>query len=125
MITDEILNRAKKHYSEILSKPLHYVEVPEWSDENGEPTKVYFRAENNLKMDQEVAALHSQGKNGEAAAMALIQRARYEDGTKMFKPSHMLQLSNNVSSQVIIRIIDEMAKITQENSLSDDEIEKN
>ena len=71
----DILTRAKLHYRDRLAEPLRFVEVEEWPDENGNPSRIYYRQSMSLQQQQEVLSLNQAGKVGEALVATLIAKA--------------------------------------------------
>jgi len=118
----DILSRAKAHYRDILSAPLQYVEVPEWLDEKGSPTKIYYRSSIPLIEQQEIAALQQAGKLGEALCATLIAKALDEDGKKLFKLVNRQEFMRQVDPDIMSRIVTQM---NQNEGLTDEQIEKN
>ena len=118
----DILSRAKAHYRDRLSAPLQYVEVPEWPDEKGEPTKIFYRSSMTLSEQQEILALNQAGKVGEALIATLIAKALDEDGKKLFKLVNRHEFMRQVDSEVIAQIVSQM---NQDEGLTDEQIEKN
>jgi hypothetical protein len=118
----EILQRAKAHYRDRLAAPLQFVEVPEWPDEKGEATKIYYRSSMTLSEQQEILALNSAGKVGEALTATLIAKALDAEGKKVFKLVNRTEFMRSVDSEVIARIVSSM---NADDGLTDEEIEKN
>ncbi len=118
----DILSRAKAHYRDVLAAALQYVEVPEWPDDKGEPTKIYYRSSIPLIEQQEIAALRAAEKYGEALCATLIAMALDEDGRKLFKLVNRQELLRQVDPDIMSRIVTQM---NQDEGLTDEEIEKN
>lgn len=118
----DILSRAKAHYRDRLAAPLQHIEVPEWPDENGEPTKIFYRASMTLAEQQEILALNQAGKVGEALIATLIAKALDENGKKVFRLVNRTELMKQVDSEIVARIVSTM---NQDDGLTDEEIEKN
>ena len=118
----EILQRAKAHYRDCLAAPLQSVEVPEWPDEKGEASKIYFRSAMTLFEQEEILALNSAGKVCEALTATLIAKGLDSEGKKLFKMVNRTEFMRSTDSAVISRIVSSM---NSENGLTDEEIEKN
>ena len=116
----DILTRAKLHYRDRLAEPLRFVEVEEWPDENGEPSRIYYRQSMSLQQQQEVLSLNQAGKVGEALVATLIAKALDADGKALFRQVHRTELMRNVDTDVISKIIQAMND--DEGTLTDDEI---
>lgn len=116
----DILTRAKLHYRDRLAEPLKYVEVDEWPDENGQPSRIYYRQSMSLQQQQEVLSLNQSGKIGEALVATLIAKALDEDGKPLFKQVHRTELMRQVDTEVISKIIQAMNE--DEGLLTDEDI---
>lgn len=100
-----ILDRARAHYDSLGSVR---IEVPEWKDENGDPTVLYaepMTLEERRKLDK--FASDSQ----EYLARLVITKALDESGNKAFKIEDKPILMKRVSDVVIARIAGEIARV--------------
>jgi hypothetical protein len=100
-----ILDRARAHYDSLGSVR---IEVPEWKDENGDPTVLYaepMTLEERRKLDK--FASDSQ----EYLARLVITKALDEDGNKAFRIEDKPILMKRVSDLVIARIAGEIARV--------------
>jgi len=103
-----ILDRATKHYRGLLDDGLRSVEVPEWEDEKGNATMIYYRSTINLLQQQKIYKLWEAKEADRAVAQTLIVRSLNADGTPMFTPSSMTVLLREVDSKTLHRIVGEM-----------------
>ena len=120
-MSSNVIDIAKNQFKERLNAGLQVIEVPEWSDENGIPLKIYYKPALNLKQQQKVLELSAQNKVSEAIAMTLVLRSLDEEGTSMFKQANMPEIMRDMDPDVVARIVSVM---TQED-LTVDQIEKN
>ena len=116
-----VLERAQAQFRERLGGGLRYLDVPEWPDADGNPTRVWFRPSLNLRQQQKILALSAQDKAAAAIAMPLILRALDEDGKPLFRQIELGEIMRGVDPDVVARIVSEM----NADELSDDELEKN
>lgn len=115
---NKVLESATSHFRTKLTAELHHIEVPEWG------TKVWFKNAVTLREQSRLIELSSQGKQVEALVESLIVKARNEDGTKMFALADKMTFLNEVDPQVIIRLVGEINRVSDDTQ-SMDEIEKN
>ncbi len=117
----DVLTRARNQFSERLSAGLQFIEVPEWKDEDGSNTKIYYKPSLNLKQQQKILELSSKDKVVEAIAMTLVLRALDENGKPLFNQSNMHEIMRECDPDVVSRIVTGM----NADDLSDDVISKN
>lgn len=103
----DILENAKRHFEERISGQMDYVLVPEWSSNEKEPLKIYYKPMNLV--DQNKIFKFVREGSLESLVETLIVRARNEDGSKMFKPVHKTEFMRQVDPRVIERICEAMA----------------
>ncbi len=101
-----ILERAKGHFRDKLSEEMKFIDVPEWGEEN-KPLRIFYKPM-NLKSQDRIFK-HVREGSLQSLAQTLIERARNEDESKMFKPVHMTEFMNAVDPEVIEHIVTEMA----------------
>lgn len=116
----DILSRAKAHFRDKLAAPLKFIEISEWPDEEGQPSKIYFRSSMTLQQQQEILSLNNQDKLAEALVATLIAKALDENGKPIFRQVHRTELLRNVDSDLISDILRRMNEEAEE--LSEDEI---
>ena len=98
------------------------IEVPEWPDEDGHPTKIFFRPVLNFLEQEEITQLVDQGKKMEAIVRTLILRARDSEGKSLFRKDQRVELMRQCDPEVIARIVTEMSEAS---TIDLEEIEKN
>lgn len=104
-----VLEKAAAHFSDIGDKDLHEIQVVEWE------TSVFFKSSssmNGLAFNKYLEYL--QAGTFESIVDQLILRARKQDGTKMFSTGDKKDMMNLISPKVIGRIVNEMARIDNE-----------
>jgi hypothetical protein len=100
-----VLDRAKAHFQ---SQELKRIEVPEWADEQGNPT-VLFSEPFTLK-DSQGLAKFAKEDGAEFVVRLIIMKAINEDGSKAFDISDKPALMNTVDPNVLNRIAAEISK---------------
>ena len=105
-----VLARAKTHFKERLAEELQSLDVPEWADENGEPTKIYFRSSMNLKQKSIILKHYQKDELDKAIAFQLIFRCRDKDGKLIFSSNQLDQILDEIDPDIASRIIAEMEK---------------
>ena len=105
-----VLERAKTHFKERLGEELQCLDVPEWPDDNGEPTKIYFRSSMNLKQKSIILKHYQKDELDKAIAFQLIFRCRDKDGKLIFNANQLDQILDEIDPDVASKIISEMEK---------------
>ena len=105
-----VLARAKTHFKERLAEELQSLDVPEWEDENGEPTKIYFRSSMNLKQKSIILKHYQKDELDKAIAFQLIFRCRDKDGKLIFNANQLDQILAEIDPDVASKIISEIEK---------------
>ena len=103
-----ILENATTHFRNKISGEMHFVEVAEWD------SKIYYKSGNTLSEEGKIMRLAQEGKTIEALVETLLQKARNEDGTKMFRPADKAVFMNEVDPSVLIRVVGEMNNTADE-----------
>jgi len=99
-----ILDRAKSHFE---AKGMKRIEVPEWKDENGNPTVLL--SEPYTLDDQRKLIKFAQDDGIEFIARLVILKAKNEDGTAAFDLSDKPTLMSKVDPMIVRRIADEIS----------------
>lgn len=91
-----ILDRAKRH---LKGEPTKIITVPEWPDDDGEPTKIYARPLTLNERNRIFAA----AKQGDLAmfAEAIILKATDENGQRLFSPAHKHTMMREIDANVL------------------------
>jgi hypothetical protein len=110
-----ILQHAKRNFA---ARPRQEIEVPEWADESGKPTTVYFKTANPATIDK--VTTESQGRSLEMCARLICLVAQDADGKPLFGPMDWDELMLSTEHKVLDRIASKMmraAKLSTEDSL--------
>jgi hypothetical protein len=99
-----VLDRAKAHFD---TKGIKRIEVPEWKDEQGNPTVLL--SEPFTLDDQRKLVKFAQDDGIEFIARLVIMKAMNEDGSKAFDLSDKPTLMSKTDPAVIRRIADEIS----------------
>jgi hypothetical protein len=101
-----ILDRAKAHFE---SQGVTKIEVPEWPDENGNPTILYSSP---LTMNDRRALRAQSGDDEQEFVIRLvIRKCELEDGVKAFDLSDKPMLMEKVDPNVLHRIANKIAEV--------------
>ena len=117
----DVLKAGKKHFSERLQEDLKSIEVPEWKDENGKPSKIYFRTSMRLSQKGILLKHYQNDEFDKAIACQLIFRCKDSKGKPLFQMNQMDQIIDELDPDVCSRIVSEM----DENLPSVDEMKGN
>ena len=115
---NKVIEKATAHFREKIGGKLQSVEVPEWG------TTIYFKNSITLREQAKLIELSSTGKQVEALVESLIVKARTEDGAKMFTPADKQIFLNEVDPTILIRVVGEINRITEDVAEAG-EVEKN
>jgi len=96
-----VLGNATKHYQNKI-KEMNSFAVPEWD------TTIYHRTITTLAQESEVIELARQNKTVEAMVVTIINKARHEDGTKMFTKHDKHTMMNEVDPAVVLRVAEQI-----------------
>lgn len=109
----DVLERAIKQFREkIAGSELLHIDVPQWPDEQGRPTLIYFRPLTALRLETFDKVVDLIRKATVMAAVdILILRALNADLTPMFKSVHRLELIKNIDPHVLLDIIARMGEL--------------
>ena len=100
-----ILDRAKAHFD---SKEIKQIQVPEWPDENGNPTVIF--SEPFTLADRKALAKYAKDDDLEFIIRLVIMKALTDDGQKIFDLADKPILMNRVDPTVITRIANQIAE---------------
>jgi hypothetical protein len=112
-----VIDFAKSHYRKQLDGEMIVIDVPEWVDENGNPTRIFIQP---VSLKEKNAIFKYQADNSlEALAETMIVRCRTEDGKLMFAKADKVHLMRSVDPDVISRIVFEINTKSPEHSVED------
>lgn len=101
-----ILDRAKAHFD---SQGVKKIEVPEWADDNGNPTILYSSP---VSMnDRKALRQAADGDEAEFMVRLVILKCELEDGSKAFDLSDKPMLMKKVDPNIIQRIASKIAEV--------------
>tara|TARA_R100001440_G_scaffold33285_1_gene52179 strand:+ start:317 stop:673 length:357 start_codon:yes stop_codon:yes gene_type:complete len=104
-----LIDKAESHFKDVLGKGLEGpIKVEEWDAE------VWYKPSTTLYEESRVIELTQAGKATEALVVTLINRARDKDGNPLFDMGDKLKLMRNVDPKIVLRIVTEFNKDTQE-----------
>jgi hypothetical protein len=102
-----ILERAKAHFSK---HDTIEITVPEWEDENGDPTILYSKP--MTLGDRRKLLKFAKEDNIEFVARLIILKAMDKDGNQAFDLGDKIHLINSVDPDVLDRIATQITKAT-------------
>lgn len=122
-----ILERAMKQYREkVEASGILSLDVPQWSDEQGKPTVIYFRPLSTLPVkDYSRVVYYAAQETVEAAVDILIVRALNSDKTPLFRSVERGELLRKIDPEVVLDIIGRMGELDSVSRNSVEEAEKN
>lgn len=109
----QVLERAFKQFRDkVAATEILHFEVPQWPDERGNPTVIYFLPLGSLRTEiySKVFDLIRRA-NVESAVDILILRALNEDKTPMFRPVNRVEMLKKVDPEVLLEIISKMGEL--------------
>ena len=111
-----ILERAKTHFESI---GVQSIEVPEWKDEDGKPTVIFW---NPINLFEKNKLFQRSDNLSDVSILAdiVILKALDKDGKKVFKLDSKMDLMTKVDSDVLSRIATAMVNV-----ISPEEVKKN
>lgn len=109
-MSQNVLQKATEHFRNRIGGEMKSIDVPEWG------TKIWFKASSNLKEQSRLIELAQAGKTVEALVETLVQRAKNEDGSRMFNMPDKVTLMNEVDPAVIIRVVADMNDVVNEDN---------
>mgnify|MGYP001303038839 FL=1 len=111
-----ILDRAKSHFENI---GVQSIEVPEWKDEDGKPTVLFW---NPINLYEKNKLFKKSDNMTDVSILAdiVVMKSLDKDGKKIFKLEDKMDLLTKVDSDVLSRIATAMIQV-----VSPDEVKKN
>ena len=111
-----VIDIAKSHFE---SLGVQSVEIPEWKDEHGNPTVIYW---NPINLFEKNVLFKKSDSLSDVCILAdiLVMKALDKDGKKIFKPEDKLALMYKVDSDVLSRVASTMVQ-----AINPDEVKKN
>jgi len=111
-----VIDRAKSHFESLGTQS---IEVPEWKDDDGKPTIVYW---NPITLSEKNKLFKKSDNLSDVSILAdiLIMKALDKDGNKVFTLEDKIPLMHKVDSDVLSRLATSMVQ-----AISVDEVKKN
>ena len=112
----KFIDRAKSHFE---SLGVQHIEVPEWKDEAGNPSIIYW---NPINLSEKNKLFRKSDNLNDVSILAdiLIMKSLDKDGKKLFKLDDKMDLMTKVDSDVLSRIATSMVQV-----ISPEEVKKN
>ena len=111
-----IIDRAKSHFEGI---GIQSIEVPEWKDDDGKPTVIYW---NPINLFEKNKLFQRSDNLSDVSILAdiVILKALDKDGKKVFKLDSKMDLMTKVDSDILSRIATAMVNV-----ITQEEVKKN
>ena len=111
-----VIDRAKSHFENLGTQS---VEVPEWEDDDGKPTILYW---NPITLSEKNKLFRKSDNLTDVSILAdvVVMKSLDKDGNKVFKLEDKLSLMHKVDSDVLSRIATSMVQ-----AVTPDEVKKN
>ena len=111
-----VLDIAKSHFENL---GVQSIEVPEWKDENGNPSIIYW---NPITLSEKNKLFKKSDNMLDAGILAdiLVMKALDKDGNKLFKAEDKLILMHKVDSDILSRVATSMVQ-----AINPEEVKKN
>lgn len=111
-----VIDIAKSHFE---SLGVQSMEVPEWKDEHGKPTIIYW---NPINLSEKNILFKKSDNLSDVSILAdiLVMKSLDKDGKKIFKPEDKIALMYKVDSDVLSRISTAMVS-----AINPEEVKKN
>tara|TARA_R100000479_G_C6221572_1_gene141864 strand:- start:78 stop:419 length:342 start_codon:yes stop_codon:yes gene_type:complete len=112
----KFIDRAKSHFE---SLGVQHIEVPEWKDEAGNPSIIYW---NPINLSEKNKLFRKSDNLNDVSVLAdiLIMKSLDKDGNKLFTLEDKIALMHKVDSDVLSRVATEMVK-----AITPEEVKKN
>ena len=112
----KIIDRAKSHFE---SLGVQSIEVPEWKDEDGKPTVIYW---NPITLSEKNKLFKKSDNMSDVSILAdiLIMKALDKDGNKIFTLEDKIPLMHKVDSDVLSKVASAMVQ-----AINPEEVKKN
>ena len=111
-----VLDHARSHFENI---GIQSIEVPEWKDEHGKPSIIYW---NPINLYEKNILFKKSGNMSDASILAdiILMKSLDKDGNKIFKPEDKMALMYKVDSDVLAKISNAMVQ-----NITPEEVKKN
>lgn len=111
-----VIDIAKSHFENI---GIQSIEIPEWKDEHGNPTVLYW---NPINLSEKNILFKKSNNLNDVSILAdiVVMKALDKDGNKIFKPEDKITLMYKVDSDILSRISTAMVQ-----AINPEEVKKN
>jgi len=111
-----VIDIAKSHFENL---GIQSIEVPEWKDEHGNATVIYW---NPINLSEKNILFKKSNNLNDVSILAdiVVMKALDKDGKKIFKPEDKITLMYKVDSDVLSRISTAMVQ-----TINPEEVKKN
>ena len=111
-----ILDNARSHFENI---GVQSIEVPEWKDENGNPSIIYW---NPINLYEKNVLFKKSGSMSDVSILAdiVLMKALDKNGNKIFTLEDKLVLMHKVDSDVLSKVATAMVQ-----AINPEEVKKN
>ena len=112
----KIIDRAKTHFENL---GVQSIEVPEWKDEDGKPTVIYW---NPITLSEKNKLFKKSDNMSDVSILAdiLIMKALDKNGNKVFTLEDKIPLMHKVDSDVLSKVASAMVQ-----AINPEEVKKN
>jgi hypothetical protein len=112
----KIIDRAKTHFE---SLGVQSIEVPEWKDEDGKPTVIYW---NPITLSEKNKLFKKSDNMSDVSILAdiVLMKALDKNGNKVFTLEDKLALMHKVDSDVLSKVATAMVQ-----AINPEEVKKN
>jgi len=112
----KIIDRAKTHFE---SLGVQSIEVPEWKDEDGKPTVIYW---NPITLSEKNKLFKKSDNMSDVSILAdiVLMKALDKNGNKIFTLEDKLVLMHKVDSDVLSKVATAMVQ-----AINPEEVKKN
>ena len=112
----KIIDRAKSHFE---SLGVQSIEIPEWKDEDGKPTVIYW---NPITLSEKTKLFKKSDNMSDVSILAdiVLMKALDKNGNKVFTLEDKLALMHKVDSDVLSKVATAMVQ-----AINPEEVKKN
>ena len=111
-----VIDRAKSHFESLGTQS---IEVPEWKDDDGKPTVIYW---NPITLAEKKRLFQKSDNLNDVGILAdiILMKAIDKDGKKLFTLEDKIALMHKVDSDVLAKVATQIIQ-----TITPDEVKKN
>ena len=111
-----VIDRAKSHFESLGTQSM---EVPEWKDDDGNPTVIYW---NPITLSEKKRLFQKSDNLNDVGILAdiILMKAIDKDGKKLFTLEDKIPLMHKVDSDVLAKVATQIIQ-----TITPDEVKKN